>query len=394
MKRTLVTACVSVALFNCQTGFASSSGLFFNVTAAGNNLSINTTIPHHTYPAAGIKINTPGYTLAGVGTACVNAGNGYCLFSVSDTQAKSLSITGSTPSGKLSITLCLNGKGPLSCQDYSLSASASACGRFTTGFTGSWSTVANNPFNGGMGFSGYLPQGTPATLYLGDDSNFDSYSSSGNSYTTLTSAPTSFQSYGSIAYFGGSLWSMTNGMVIQYNLTTNTWTTPATGLTTAGSAQTTVDDQGNLWTWQNESNLLEYNIATGTTTTHPVTAGLGSSEPRIVYDSCSGLFYLAAYDTVGFYSYNPSTGTVTTLSSLPGGLTIQDGFCGDRSGHIFAVTDGSNMYQYTISTGTWTEFPVGGLIGSDSSACGVGSDGYLYASDPAASSTVYRIQLK
>lgn len=44
------------------------------------NFSITTTVPHHAYPIAGIKINTPGYTLTG----CTMISNGFCLFATSD----------------------------------------------------------------------------------------------------------------------------------------------------------------------------------------------------------------------------------------------------------------------------------------------------------------------
>ncbi len=394
MKKILWVTCAIVAILMNHATFADPSGLFFNVASSGSALSINTTIPHHTYPFAGIRINTKGYSLTGIGTQCSNAGNGFCLFSVSDTQPVMISFAGGA--GQLSVTLCLNGKGPLSCQNYTLTVVTNDCGRFKTGFTGSWSTVANNPLSSGMGFSGYLPQGLAATFYLGRGASFDSFTTngSGGTYTPLASPPTSFESYGSMAYFGGSIWTITSGHVIKYDITTNTWTTPATGLVSADSAQTTIDDMGNLWSWQDESHLLKYNIASGTTAIHDVHAPIGSDEPRIVYDSCSGLLFLASYDTLGFYSYDPVTGTVTTLPSLPGSVLFQDGFCSDRSGHIFAVNNDTNMFQYTISTGVWTELPAGGLIGASNSSCGIGSDGYLYASDPDRTATVFRIKLE
>jgi len=115
MKRLLVKACIGITALAAGISYAKNSGLMFNVTASGPQLSINTTIPNHTYPNAGIKINTPGFSLSGAGTECTMASNGYCLFSVSDTQAKTISITGT---GTMSATLCLNGSGPLSCQDY------------------------------------------------------------------------------------------------------------------------------------------------------------------------------------------------------------------------------------------------------------------------------------
>lgn len=58
-------------------------------TTSAINLSITTTIPNHTYPNAGIKINTPGYSLKG----CTLNSNGYCLFAVSNTNAATVSLT-------------------------------------------------------------------------------------------------------------------------------------------------------------------------------------------------------------------------------------------------------------------------------------------------------------
>ncbi len=53
----------------------------YNITAL--SLSISTVVANHTYPAAGIKINTPNYTL---GSGCTPLANGFCSFSVSNTK--------------------------------------------------------------------------------------------------------------------------------------------------------------------------------------------------------------------------------------------------------------------------------------------------------------------
>lgn len=53
-----------------------------NYTASALSLNITTTISHHTYSSIGIKLNTPGYTIA---TGCSAIKNGYCLFAASDT---------------------------------------------------------------------------------------------------------------------------------------------------------------------------------------------------------------------------------------------------------------------------------------------------------------------
>lgn len=113
MKINFVKISVLLAFLYCKTVFA-ESGLFFNINASSNQLNITTTIPNHFYPNAGIKIDTPGYTLTG----CRPAANGYCLFSVSDSTPALLSVNGSATS--VSAILCLNGLGPLSCQHYTV----------------------------------------------------------------------------------------------------------------------------------------------------------------------------------------------------------------------------------------------------------------------------------
>jgi hypothetical protein len=238
-----------------------------------------------------------------------------------------------------------------------------------------------------------MPANATATMYLSDGASFDSYVLASNTYPTLASAPIGFQGYGSGAWVANAVWSITSAAVIRYDISTNSWTTPISGLTTTYSIQTTNDDAGNIWSYASPSMLIAYNIVTGAASYQSLTTGVSGIEPRISYDSCTGLLYLSDYATTEFYSYDPASGTEVTLPSLPGGLQFQDGFCGDHSGHIFAVTISAQMYQYTISTGTWAAMPTGGPVGEYNSACGVGSDGYLYASDPASSSAMYRIQL-
>ena len=275
-----------------------------------------------------------------------------------------------------------------------VTCASTGCGRFSSGATGSWTTVATPPTT--YGLSGYLPAGGATTIYVGDSTALDDYLTASNSYTAIATPPVGFPSYWSAAWFGNALWGITSGDVIRYDIPTNTWTTPTSGLTTKSNNQTTNDDAGNLWSYQSEAVLLEYNIALGTTTTHTLTTALTGSEPRIVYDSCSGLLYLTDYYTLPLYSYNPGTGTQTTLSSLPVSNYFMDGFCDDRSGHIYAVTDvsGGPMYQYTIATSTWVAMPSGGPSGGYNSSCGIGADGYLYATDPGVSSgALFRIQL-
>lgn len=114
MKKTWISL-IGCFLFS-QWSFA-ATGAFFSLTSSGSSITIRTTVPNHTYPNAGIKVNSTGYTLNTSG--CTPNSNGYCLFSVSNTSPKTLTISGPTTK-KLDIILCLNGKGPLTCQEYTI----------------------------------------------------------------------------------------------------------------------------------------------------------------------------------------------------------------------------------------------------------------------------------
>ena len=66
-----------------------------NYTVTNLNLYIKTTIPNKTYLNAGIRINTPGYTLAN--TQCTPNASGFCLFSVNDQTSSNLLLTPLVP---------------------------------------------------------------------------------------------------------------------------------------------------------------------------------------------------------------------------------------------------------------------------------------------------------
>jgi hypothetical protein len=63
-----------------------------NYSVSGLNLTISPAIPNQIYPSIGVKINTPGYTLGNLGVDCAPSANGYCLFSASQSQVKTLSL--------------------------------------------------------------------------------------------------------------------------------------------------------------------------------------------------------------------------------------------------------------------------------------------------------------
>jgi len=113
MKRILVKTGLIISLLHCEASF---SGLLFNVNvnATSNILNINT-VTNNIYKNAGIMLNSPGFSLSNVGTECIQSPNGLCTFSVSNIMTKNISITGN---GFLSVKLCLNSNGLMTCQNY------------------------------------------------------------------------------------------------------------------------------------------------------------------------------------------------------------------------------------------------------------------------------------
>ena len=107
---------VSVSISLCLNGRGPISCQNYNVSAS--NLSVLTTVPNHTYPIAGIKINTPGYTIENLGVACIPIPNGYCLFTASNLspaliniKSISASYIGGTLSGLTNDGLILQNNG-------------------------------------------------------------------------------------------------------------------------------------------------------------------------------------------------------------------------------------------------------------------------------------------
>lgn len=122
MKKSILTIHFLILLFVYQISFA-ETGAFFNISASGNQttdpiniilclngegplscqnytvyqprLTINTTIPNHTYAVAGIKISSTRVAVTNI-EGCISYSNGFCLFSVSNTQPANIFINNPT----------------------------------------------------------------------------------------------------------------------------------------------------------------------------------------------------------------------------------------------------------------------------------------------------------
>ncbi len=135
MKHKLMMASWLLATGLCQAGTAMAGQPLFSTTINGSILTVTTNIPNRTYPNAGAIVNTPGYRVVPAGdffhnlipaTDCNLISNGFCKFAVSNTTPAHILIASTTaqivklhvpdPTTPVSVTLCLNALGPLSCQ--------------------------------------------------------------------------------------------------------------------------------------------------------------------------------------------------------------------------------------------------------------------------------------
>ena len=175
------------------------------------------------------------------------------------------------------------------------------------------------------------------------------------------------------------LYLIRGGAVLRYTIATNTWTTLRSGVASTDYSMT-VYDGTSLWAMTTDRRLVRYVIATDTLTYVTVTIAGSSYEPRLVWDPVAAQLYIApTYSAGELIAYNPATGVFTSLPSHPRGH-MNDIFCGDRSGHIYAAgaSSGTEMWQYDIATRVWariTDFP--GDHGNNG-ACTVSDSGFLW----------------
>ncbi|WP_133130754.1 hypothetical protein [Legionella yabuuchiae] len=101
-------------LFISSISVAANTGLLFNATVNKPDLTIRPNVNFY-YPSAGIKITSSRFELQNQGHECTPSSSGFCLFAVSPSQPKTLSITGD---GQLTYMLCTNGDAALNCQNY------------------------------------------------------------------------------------------------------------------------------------------------------------------------------------------------------------------------------------------------------------------------------------
>jgi len=265
-----------------------------------------------------------------------------------------------------------------------------ACIALSIKFNGTTGTAWETRTSGGPtapGFSDYTPSGY-TSFYSMQSTTFTRYDQGTNAWSTVAAPPTNMSIWPSTAWIDTSLFLIKAGGVYSYSIPSNTWTTKiASGVPSTNYSMSTHDDSNNVYGMSDSGNLIiKYNVAANTWTTSPGPTG-GVYEPRLSWDSSSKLVYIAPeYYGSRFYSFDPATGTVATLTSIPD-TGMNDAFCSDRSGHIYAAggpsgcSGSGSFWQYDVATKVWKKIPDMPFDHGCNGACTVTDDGWLYATD-------------
>ncbi len=205
-----------------------------------------------------------------------------------------------------------------------------------SGATGStWEPVA--PSTTGRGLQAWVRSGSPY-MYAGSSTSFVRQDLSTGMWVTLASPPSDLAGWGSPAAAAGAIWEIRPPNVYRYDPMADAWSTPPTTLPTGDDHSMTVtDDAGNLWGYTSTSEqLIRYDVAAGTAALFPTGVTTNTYETRLGYDGFTDSIYFGGYGAPNLYRLDIASGAVTELTPIPESM-LNDIFCADRSGHIYAA---------------------------------------------------------
>ena len=264
-----------------------------------------------------------------------------------------------------------------------------------TGETGdAWVAVGSGPSMRGL--QEYLDVGAEY-MYVGQDSYFSRMHIDSESWETLPSAPGSLAYWGSAALGSdGGIWQLRQEEGYRYDVDSGSWST-VYGLPNSGGdeqSMTVSDRDGNLWVYQGGTLMLRYDPLTGVADAFTIETTPYSYEMRMGYDPGTHSIVFGGFAESIIYRYDIATGvTDTTLTPHPESM-LNDIYCSDRNGHIYAagMSGGTTLWQYTISTDTWNPIPDYPEDHGNNGSCSVSLDGWLYM-EPGSVSTIYKLPL-
>jgi outer membrane protein assembly factor BamB len=117
-------------------------------------------------------------------------------------------------------------------------------------------------------------------------------------------------------------------------------------------------------------------------------------ETRLGYDRPTHSIFFGGFGDDEVYQYDIDTGTTDTSRELHPEGYLNDIFCADRNGHLYAAggSSGSSLFQYDIADDSWEEIVSYPEDHGNNGSCAVHEDGWLYM-EPGSLSTLYRLPL-
>jgi hypothetical protein len=264
---------------------------------------------------------------------------------------------------------------------------------FTGSVSATWTSRAASAWTSSLGsLSSYWPtdESDLVNLYGSPAQSYDPTANLWSKGSTTNPLSTAYFAGG--APFNGYLWVIRKGKVYRYDPLTDSFATAASFTMTDDKSMTESDEEGVVYGYDGAGELITYDTLTSTLTES--STGLGAlTQTRLAYDPTHRWLFVGAYDGPELYRYDILADTWSAVSPIPE-TQLNDIFCGDRSGHIYAAggTSGTTIYQYTTATDTWTTITAFPVSHANAGACTVSDDGYLYVSTGSAS-VFYRLAL-
>ncbi|MEC8424377.1 MAG: kelch repeat-containing protein, partial [Myxococcota bacterium] len=196
----------------------------------------------------------------------------------------------------------------------------------------------------------------------------------------------------SMAPWNGDLWMIRNGFVYQYEVATGTWTVVTTSGALDDLNMTESDEFGVIYGHDSRGYMVEYDTTTGSVSFFVTGLG-GQYETRLAYDPGTRSIFYGAYDEPELYRYDIASKGSAAVSPIPESQ-LNDIFCADRSGHIYAAggSGGTTMFQYDIASDSWSAIPDLPTDHGNNGSCTVSADGWLYVG-AGSNRTFYRVEL-
>lgn len=274
-------------------------------------------------------------------------------------------------------------------------------GHFSGAVGSTWQALSYGA-SGCPGFSDYTPSGKTGFYALQGTTayRFDPNNAASGAWTSVAAPPVDLSCWPGSTWLGDTLYAIQAGAVYAYGIGTGSWTTPvASGVGTTATSQVAHDDAGHIYAVETVApyRVIRYDPVTNSITQLPTGQfNLIVSEPRIVWDPPTRRLYIApAFYLPQLWSFDPaSPGTAVRLADVPAppatvggplqpGTGMGDPFCGDRSGHLFAIggngcSGANSVFQYDTQTGVWRAIPDLPEDHGCNGACTVSDDGWLY----------------